>query len=528
MVGSTLSLESLSSPSPSPSPAPGTTKPSEPNSAGLNSDSELSELTEEEQEADKLHKSPRKGKRNDIARRGRHPLRRGARRKTNSIVPAPMWGWAENKSSNVLEEEEEEEFKGPPRAMEEEEEDDETRDDEEDELGLSKVPFEAEDDPTDDDDPPALNGIDDDNDDQSFVSRQDVVRHLNTYSRRSRGAVPLTASAQSEEEGGLDNKAALSGGDDGVDIELDENDDGLDIEPPRVHSESGNDTESEDELPVVNNANLYINRTPTDVMRPRASPPFMDVDQETIAPPVTSMVIASTISSITGSTKSIDPPSPSRSSRSVTSSQSPSPAAASDTEEVLGTHDKSSSQADVPKALHDEPGPDVGVGVLSPTTELDTVELDAPDEQAQDQDAEPPQEQDIDIEEHEDLDLEVESDLQPAYRAEALDVLATIELKFALLRERVYVEKMEGLAWEEALISGGVFHAPFVLVRSLTCYSMPEIHPELTNLQDELTNRRDKRLQLATRKRSFEVDNINKRRRADEDAIWSWWKVRTV
>ncbi|KAG6913723.1 hypothetical protein DXG01_004704 [Tephrocybe rancida] len=52
-----------------------------------------------------------------------------------------------------------------------------------------------------------------------------------------------------------------------------------------------------------------------------------------------------------------------------------------------------------------------------------------------------------------DADVEVESDLQPAHRAEALDVLATIELKFALLRERVYVEKMEGLAWEEALIN---------------------------------------------------------------------------
>jgi hypothetical protein len=45
-----------------------------------------------------------------------------------------------------------------------------------------------------------------------------------------------------------------------------------------------------------------------------------------------------------------------------------------------------------------------------------------------------------------------EIELQPAHRAEALDVLASIELKFALLRERVYVEKMEILAWEEAMI----------------------------------------------------------------------------
>lgn len=54
-----------------------------------------------------------------------------------------------------------------------------------------------------------------------------------------------------------------------------------------------------------------------------------------------------------------------------------------------------------------------------------------------------------------DQDLEIELDMQPAHRAEALDVLAAIELKFALLREAVYVEKMQGLAWEESLVQDG-------------------------------------------------------------------------
>lgn len=53
------------------------------------------------------------------------------------------------------------------------------------------------------------------------------------------------------------------------------------------------------------------------------------------------------------------------------------------------------------------------------------------------------------------MEMETETDLQPAHRAEALDVLASIELKFALLRERVYVEKMESLAWEESLVLAG-------------------------------------------------------------------------
>jgi hypothetical protein len=67
---------------------------------------------------------------------------------------------------------------------------------------------------------------------------------------------------------------------------------------------------------------------------------------------------------------------------------------------------------------------------------------------------------DIEVDEaspDQDVEMELESDLQPAHRAEALDVLATIELKFALLRERVYVEKMECLAWEECLVGEGTF-----------------------------------------------------------------------
>ena len=52
---------------------------------------------------------------------------------------------------------------------------------------------------------------------------------------------------------------------------------------------------------------------------------------------------------------------------------------------------------------------------------------------------------------------EVELDLQPDHRAEALDVLAGIELRYALLRERLYVEKMEDLAMEEAMVLQGEY-----------------------------------------------------------------------
>lgn len=65
-----------------------------------------------------------------------------------------------------------------------------------------------------------------------------------------------------------------------------------------------------------------------------------------------------------------------------------------------------------------------------------------------------------DVEGTSDLENELESELQPAHRAEALDVLAIIELNFALLREKLYVEKMEALAWEEGLINDGALYLP--------------------------------------------------------------------
>jgi hypothetical protein len=51
-------------------------------------------------------------------------------------------------------------------------------------------------------------------------------------------------------------------------------------------------------------------------------------------------------------------------------------------------------------------------------------------------------------------------------------------------------------------------------------------HPELLHLHSELSRRRDKRIELAARRRSYEIANILKRRRAEENAVWSWWMVR--
>ena len=51
-------------------------------------------------------------------------------------------------------------------------------------------------------------------------------------------------------------------------------------------------------------------------------------------------------------------------------------------------------------------------------------------------------------------------------------------------------------------------------------------HPELLHLQHELTMRRDGRIELAERRRVYEVNNALKKRKAADDAVWTWWMVR--
>lgn len=184
----------------------------------------------------------------------------------------------------------------------------------------------------------------------------------------------------------------------------------------------------------------------------------MDVDV-TAPPPqdVAPLVTSAAAHSIMAGSAVIDPPSPSPSSASSASgsrasSRSPSPAPSvkvaelAETGEHPVTRPRRDTKSKNESELHTDVMPSTAKNALATVgTEVDNIEVDAEHERNQDGD-------DIEV----DDDLEVESELQPAHRAEALDVLATIELKFALLRERVYVEKMEGLAWEESLVSEGM------------------------------------------------------------------------
>jgi hypothetical protein len=50
-------------------------------------------------------------------------------------------------------------------------------------------------------------------------------------------------------------------------------------------------------------------------------------------------------------------------------------------------------------------------------------------------------------------------------------------------------------------------------------------HPEMSHLQQELSERRDRRLQLAQKRKLYEVENVKQRRVMEEAAVWSDWKV---
>ncbi|EED80278.1 predicted protein [Postia placenta Mad-698-R] len=419
MPNSTASfLEPLSSPSPSPPPPEehNATSSNHSGPAGLDSGSELSELTEDEQE---------ESRENGTKKTETRTSSRDSRRKSRGLVPAPMWDWAykSNKKGDwrtrLVEEEEEEEQAGPATAMEEEEDDDQEQRGEADEEAA-------------DDDVPAIEFDGDDNDDAGVPVADDLTTPFV-------GALPA----------------------------LDETTDLMDVD---------------DAVPTL--------------------------------PLVASNPVIPAGSSITAGSAVVQPPSPSSSgtSGSPSSSRSASPApdadAPSDNEverepEPKATASRTSTRnkrrtrtrasrkrkADTRQDAENDADADL-------VHAADPGEGDGAD--AEDVEADSPE-----------LELELESDLQPAHRAEALDVLATIELKFAMLRERIYVEKMENLAWEEALVAEGT-------------------HPEMLHLHSELLKRRDKRLELAARRRDYEVANVTKRRKLDEDCTWSWWKTEMI
>ncbi|OBZ76494.1 hypothetical protein A0H81_03169 [Grifola frondosa] len=527
MAGSTVSLESLSSPSPSPPP------PEEHHStsnhsgaAGLDSGSELSELTEEEQENDSRDE--------DSSRRS---STRARKRQRGGIVPAPMWDWAykqkkADKSDKVdwrtrlIKEEEEEEQSGPAKAMEEEEDEDQ---DQRSSAAIDDPPQKApvlsdiEDDPPDD--------VDDGHESEDDVSpapaqKKDADEHdsVDEDEDMDEGEPDATPIVQ----GSPKNRASpdLTDEENGEEEDDVEEDDGPNSAVSRPDEAESEDDDDDAEVGLEDRLEAQrADEPPTELQDAAVDDAFdaadgeengngsMEVDTGPPSALLSPVAAAAASKSIMAGSGVIQPPStPSSASASRASSRSPSPEREAEPE-VLSDREpepepepeRKRSGARTSRARKGKARTRTSRKSRAAAAADQGADVDADTEQAGAVDGDEGEGADMD-----DLDvgtpeMEIDADMQPAHRAEALDVLAAIELKFALLRERLYIEKMDVLAWEEALIAEG-------------------IHPELLHLHAELSKRRDKRIELASRRNDYETGNVTKRRKLDEEGVWSWWK----
>jgi hypothetical protein len=429
MPGSSTSLGSLTTPSPSPPPQREQPRHIEPSGAGLDGDSELSELTDEEQEGgEKLvkRKSPSSSSSGDNPPHSSQPTRRFTRgKKRSSIVPAPMWGWVAPASQN---EEESPSITDSPVP-------------EASKQGVDS-PFLAASAMAALANAPSSSTVAGAEPDINKVG--DPLAAVVELAQVATAALPLETGAQgaftaskvtitdaeresdAEEEGQETGQLSPISADNVSEeesAEEDEEDDNNRPIPPRdasPESESGDDGE-------------------LDPPRPEAEDSGNELEVDITAPPpnaIQPLVAAAAQSSIMSGAEVIVPPSPTSSSASE-ASRSPSPPPKPPKSPLT---DKSKKpvrelQVNTDKLAASDAENEVIEAVRDRLVE--DTEPDAPSPV-------------------EDIDVELESDLQPAHRAEALDGLAIIELKFAQLRERIYVEKMEALSWEEDLVEKGM------------------------------------------------------------------------
>ncbi|KLO18908.1 hypothetical protein SCHPADRAFT_899252 [Schizopora paradoxa] len=452
MDGSRASSEVLTSPSPSPPPP--TNLKSVPTAAklkaaSLDDTSSLSELTDDEGDGSRgasTHSSTPE------------EANGSSRRKRGSLVPAPMWGWAYKTAGR----------KPTDNAK------DASR------QGSSTPP------PPSSSKLPESNGVDDDDEDKHVAAKE-----------------PEHPSGMDDADKGGDSDASTEGGPDADDQDdLEEEEEEEEEEEPEEEQ-----VDSDDEEPVA----LADAPSKSDEKTREASPDLTDVEdedevmseresesesevesegEEDAEPAAAEDPVDEPLHKVTvDSAAPVVPAAPASSSimagQQLIKTPTPSPSTSPEPEERPANPDPQELEPEATTALERKPEADPEVDNAE---NVEPAEIDADVEQ------------EVEIEPE-----EAESDVQPAHRAEALDVLAGIELKFALLREMLYVEKMEDLAMEEAMILQG-------------------IHPEMIQLQAELQVRHDRRLELASRKRKHEDDHVRMMRKYDEDAIWDWWR----
>lgn len=87
------------------------------------------------------------------------------------------------------------------------------------------------------------------------------------------------------------------------------------------------------------------------------------------------------------------------------------------------------------------------------------------------------------------------------------EAMFSLERKFAELRDRLYIERMEEAAEEEEMVLNGT-------------------HPALQLLHKELAHRRERLHEMASRRHVQVIAELKRVRQAGQEAVWSWWTVR--
>lgn len=115
-------------------------------------------------------------------------------------------------------------------------------------------------------------------------------------------------------------------------------------------------------------------------------------------------------------------------------------------------------------------------------------------------------------------------------RAEAMEALTRIEIEFARLRDRLYMERMAEVEKERIGVENGElgFSARLELgvQRVLTFYAHGAgTHPELLHLTQLIEMRRTKKLELAKKWLEGLEAAYERHREEGEHAVWTWWAV---
>lgn len=412
MARSTASSEPLTSPTPSPprSPVP-SQKPTVPvpvRAPGFGSDSELSELSDDEEGNQPHHKQEKEDIRNGIGK---------TRSKSKRVLPGAMWDWAYKKKTLVVDTDANDAVDNPGQEEGEIEQNMDVKDD------VSK-------------------------DDKSKSGPDIPEQHSTTSPENSPHAEAIQKSTVPRQAAHEDSGK----GEDEMDLDP--------VEEP-VKKPPARPTSVADDDPPHDNAPTLENDDDDDDDEHSASEPENAEEDENEAEDTASVVAndendedediaSSRPSSPAGTDEDGDDPPHPVTKQPSNSLIAPAPLLVPEPPELDGSPEHSEAE---------DPDPEVEV---EPEQDEDTVDVGREGTGVDNGEALAPTagEPDVDVEEsavHSSRSPTPEPDLleMPAHRAEALDALALIELKFALLRERLYVEKMEELVEEEGMILNG-------------------------------------------------------------------------